>query len=205
MLPKLGLHSPVLNRKGEQKVETEFWVKQKREQFLFLCQTKRTTVGQCSQDHVTHTRRGVLVTQSCPTVCDLMDYSLPGSSVHVILQSEGSNLGILHCRQILYHLSHQERVVRGFILFKEQGVISSWTILGLVGIKVKFQASSIFWFQPVQHLWSHGQQFLSGRNLFPVKTTQGCVLGLLYINKYLSLTIYICWAFDDLLCGRIII
>ena len=33
--------------------------------------------------------------------------------------------------------------MRSFIVFKEQGVISSWTILGLVGIKVKFQASSI--------------------------------------------------------------
>ena len=28
-----------------------------------------------------------LVTQSCPTVCDLMDYSPPGSSVHGILQA----------------------------------------------------------------------------------------------------------------------
>ena len=28
----------------------------------------------------------VLVFQLCPTLCDLMDYSLPGSSVHVILQ-----------------------------------------------------------------------------------------------------------------------
>ena len=28
-------------------------------------------------------------------------------------------------------------------------MISLWTVLGLVGIKVKFQASSIFWFQSV--------------------------------------------------------
>ena len=51
-----------------------------------------------------------------------MDCSLPGSSVHGILQgrilecsrpplkgiflTEGLNLGLLHCRQILYHLSH---------------------------------------------------------------------------------------------------
>ena len=28
----------------------------------------------------------VLVTQSCPTLCRPMDYSLPGSSVHGILQ-----------------------------------------------------------------------------------------------------------------------
>ena len=64
------------------------------------------------------------VTQSCPTLCDPMDYSPPGFSVHGILQerilewvachsllqgiflTQRSNLG-LHCRQILYHLSHQ--------------------------------------------------------------------------------------------------
>ena len=28
-----------------------------------------------------------LVTQSCPTLCDPMDYSLPGSCVHGILQA----------------------------------------------------------------------------------------------------------------------
>ena len=39
-----------------------------------------------------------------------------------------------------------ERVVRSFILFKEQGMISSQTVLGLVGIKMIFQASLTFWF-----------------------------------------------------------
>jgi len=29
----------------------------------------------------------VIVTQSCPTLCDLMDYSPLGSSVHEILQA----------------------------------------------------------------------------------------------------------------------
>ena len=61
--------------------------------------------------------------QSCPTLCDPMDYSPPGSSVHGILQarilewvampsSRGSSqprdqsqclLCFLDCRQILYH------------------------------------------------------------------------------------------------------
>ena len=46
-----------------------------------------------------------------------MDCSAPGSSVHEILQTkmlewvafptQGLNLGPLHCRQILYRLSHQ--------------------------------------------------------------------------------------------------
>ena len=67
----------------------------------------------------------VLVTQSCLTLCDPMDCMLPGSSVHGILQArilewvvipfsrgifptQGLKLGLPHCRQILYHLSHQE-------------------------------------------------------------------------------------------------
>ena len=69
----------------------------------------------------------VLVTPLCLTVCDPMNCSLPGSSVHgdsqgkntevgchVLLQgtfpTQGSNPGLPHCRQILYHLSHQGRI-----------------------------------------------------------------------------------------------
>ena len=65
-----------------------------------------------------------LVTQSYLTLCDPMDCSLPGTSVHGILQArilqvgshsllhgifpiQGLNTGLLHCRQILYCLSHQ--------------------------------------------------------------------------------------------------
>ena len=58
------------------------------------------------------------VTQSCPTLCDPMDCSLLGSSLHGILQaiilgwlavpfSRISSPGLPHCRRILYHLSHQ--------------------------------------------------------------------------------------------------
>ena len=60
--------------------------------------------------------------QSCPTLCSPMDHSLPGSSVHGILQArilewvaipssqgifpiQGLNLGLLLCRGILYPLS----------------------------------------------------------------------------------------------------
>ena len=60
----------------------------------------------------------VLVTQLCPPLCDPMDCSPPGSSIHGILQarilewvaisssreifpSQGSNLGLLHCRWML--------------------------------------------------------------------------------------------------------
>ena len=65
----------------------------------------------------------VLVIQWCLTLCDPVDYSPPSSSVHgaspgkntgvgyhFLLQgvfpTQGSNLGLPHCRQILYHLSH---------------------------------------------------------------------------------------------------
>ena len=67
------------------------------------------------------TINGMKITLSCLTLCDPMDCSLPGSSVHgnspgqntgvgchALLQgifpTQGSNLGLPHCRRILYHL-----------------------------------------------------------------------------------------------------
>ena len=63
------------------------------------------------------------VAQSCSTFGNPMDCSPPGSSVHGILQvrilewvavpfsrgfsTQGLNPGLPHCRQILFHLSHQ--------------------------------------------------------------------------------------------------
>ena len=70
----------------------------------------------------------VFATQSYLTLCDPIDCSPPDSSIYRILQarilewvaipssrgfSQGSNPGLLHCRQILYCLSHQgKRVIR---------------------------------------------------------------------------------------------
>ena len=68
-----------------------------------------------------------LVTQSCPTLWDPMDFKLLGSSVHEdspgknpgvgchallqgILPTQGSNSGLPHCRQILKRLSHQRNL-----------------------------------------------------------------------------------------------
>ena len=65
-----------------------------------------------------------LVAQSCLTLCDPTECNPPGSSVlgdspgkntgvgcHALLQgifpTQGLNPGPLHCRQILYHMSHQ--------------------------------------------------------------------------------------------------
>ena len=69
-------------------------------------------------------KANALVAQSCPTHCNPMDRSPPGFSVHEILQArntgvgshsllqgifptQGSNPSVLHCRQILHHLSYQ--------------------------------------------------------------------------------------------------
>ena len=59
----------------------------------------------------------VLVTQPCLTLCDPMNCPWnssgknTGVGCHSLLQgifpTQGSNLGLLHCRQILYHLSYQ--------------------------------------------------------------------------------------------------
>ena len=62
------------------------------------------------------------VAQSCPTLCDPMEPARllcpwnssgknTGVGCHSFLQgiflTQGSNWDLLHCRQILYHLSHQ--------------------------------------------------------------------------------------------------
>ena len=52
------------------------------------------------------------VAQSCLTLSDPMDYSLPGSSIHGIFQARvlewvAIAFSLLHCRLILYQLSNQ--------------------------------------------------------------------------------------------------
>ena len=74
----------------------------------------------------------VFITEFCLTLCDSVDYNLPSSSVHGISQAKilewvaipfsrgifptqrsNSRDQTLHCRQILYHLSHQGSPVNG--------------------------------------------------------------------------------------------
>ena len=64
------------------------------------------------------------VTQSCPILWDPMDWSPPGDfpgkntgvDYHFLLQgifpTQESNPGLPHCRQMLYHLSHQGSLMR---------------------------------------------------------------------------------------------
>ena len=74
--------------------------------------------------------KSVLVSQSCQTLCDPMDCSPPGSSIHRILQArilewvatsfsrgiflaQGLNPGLPHCGQTLYWLSPRHQIGRG--------------------------------------------------------------------------------------------
>ena len=97
------------------------------------------------------------VTQSCPTLCDPMACSLPHSPFHGIFQSRvlewvaisfsrGSsrpkewNLSLPHCRQALYHLSHQGSPP---LLFLEKWRLHSWPLnnmgLNFAGLDFFFQ------------------------------------------------------------------
>ena len=61
----------------------------------------------------------VKVAQSCPTLCNPMDYTVYGilqarflewvalSLLQGIFPTQGSNPGLLHCRWVLYQLSHK--------------------------------------------------------------------------------------------------
>ena len=105
------------------------------------------------------------VTQSCPTLCDPMACSLPCSPFHGIFQSRvlecvaisfsrGSsqpkewNLSLPHCRQVLYHLSHQGSPP---LLFLEKWRLHSWPLnnmgLNFAGLDFFFSSKyySITW------------------------------------------------------------
>ena len=93
-----------------------------------------------------------------------LDCSLPGSSVHGILQArilvcchallqgifpiQGSNSGLLHCRQILYCLRHQGSLSMyrykwscfsthsSLLFFIRTGILESWGYPGFSRIKI---------------------------------------------------------------------
>ena len=92
-------------------VESDVWVLWPRHFILQICVCVCVTIM-------------YMVAQSCPTICNPMDCSPSGSSVHgdspgkntgvgchallqEIISTQGSNPGLPHCRRILYHLSHQ--------------------------------------------------------------------------------------------------
>ena len=78
-----------------------------------------------------------LVAQLCSTLCNPMDRLLcpwvfpsknTGVGGHFLLQGifpiQGSNLGLPHCRQTLYHLSHQgnPRLWNNGVIKKEKNI-----------------------------------------------------------------------------------
>ena len=105
----------------------------------------------------------VLVTWSHPILCDPTDYSLPGSSVHGIKNSpgkntgvdchsllqgifltQGANPGLLHCRQILYHLSHQ-----GSTLISHH----MWSLFPITGHSTKKKNLLSLWYNHFLSSW----------------------------------------------------
>ena len=143
-----------------------------------------------------------LVAQLCLTLCDLMDCSPPGSSVHGnspgkntgvgchalfqrIVPTQGLNPGPLHCRRILYHLSHRgspEALLCNTnckLIISQVGL--SWDLGGKKvcvyffwrsgfcacgGWQIqKLQGSSAGW-RPVGELWVWIQKWSDGRVYF---------------------------------------
>ena len=78
------------------------------------------------------------VTQSCSTLCDLMDYRVHGifqarilelgslSLLQGIFPTQGSNRGLLHCRQILYDLNYQESPQKPSLILSDIIIPFSW-------------------------------------------------------------------------------
>ena len=83
----------------------------------------------------------VKVAQSCPTLCDTMDcspWNSPGQNTGVgslsllqgIFPTQGSNPGLLHCRQILYQLSQgNPRILEwvAYPFFSRSSQSRNWT------------------------------------------------------------------------------
>ena len=76
----------------------------------------------------------VKVAQSCPTLCDPMDFSRPEywsgvafSLLQGIFPTQRSNPGLLHCRRVLYQLSHkgspQEGTITSYLTESSQQTI----------------------------------------------------------------------------------
>ena len=112
-----------------------------------------------------------------PTRCDPMDCSLPSSSVcgdspgkntgvgcHTLFQqifpTQGSNPGLLHCRQILYCLRHQ-----GSPIISDVSIFSCafWPSVCLLWRNVHLDL-------PTPFFWPHHDQFPNqGQNLYPLQ------------------------------------
>ena len=110
-----------------------------------------------------------LVAQSCPTLFDPVNCSPPGSSVHgdspgkntgvgchALLQgifpTQGSNPGLLHCRQILYRLNHQGSL--NFFIYLLNGIWASSEGLSTGGQAGKATWEGLTLFDKIGSLWA---------------------------------------------------
>ena len=128
------------------------------------------------------------VAQSCLTLCDPVDCSLPGSSLHGILHarilkwvaisfsrgifpSQGSNLDLLHCRQILYQLSYQGSSIESVMPSKHLILCCPFLLLPslLPSIRV-FSMSQLF--------VSGGQSIAASASVLPMHIQDWFPLGL---------------------------
>ena len=96
------------------------------------------------------------VTQSSPSLWDPKDWSLPDSPVHgdspgkntrvgchALFVTQGSNPGLLHCRQTLYHLSHQAspRILKWVVFPFSRGSFQPRNWIGVSFIADRFFTS----------------------------------------------------------------
>ena len=128
----------------------------------------------------------ILVTQLYPTICGPIDYSPSSSYVNWIsqarilevgchslpqglFQTHASNPGFLHCRQILYHLSHQA----WFQLSRDKNMIRQRDSIFILFIRLIFgHISKIKWkkLNPskdewIKKLWyTYSERFLNYKN-----------------------------------------
>ena len=102
----------------------------------------------------------VKVAQSCPTLCKPMDYTVLGilqaripeevafPFLQGIFLTQGSNPGLPHCRQILYHLSHQGTTRELAASGQPSGYLGFFNLLGIINnasvnieVPISFQVS----------------------------------------------------------------
>ena len=112
-------------------------VKEKKRNTTSKHKNKKQYCNKCNKDFKNGPCK-VKVTQSYPSLWDPRDCSPPGFSVHGILEwvpspfsrgifpTQGSNLGLLHCRWVLYLLSHREspRILE-WVAFPSPGDLSN--------------------------------------------------------------------------------
>ena len=148
--------------------------------------TRAATFGRCSSNSELTAQLlsvCVLVTQSCLTLCDPMDCSpqllcpwdFPGKntrvSCHSLLQgivpTQGWNLGLLHCRKILHHLSHQQMRSLFFNNF-----INFWAFQGLYSLFLSVSLIIILSLVHLCHeLFYVSRYFWALRNLLSLSTS----------------------------------